>query len=149
MNDRHSDRELDDQTIEQLLSRLKQLEPPLESRVANRAAVAAEITRMTEQCRERTLPFWRRTVVIPWPVAAAVLAMLVTLSLMSFRSDRHVPPVAGTSAVGQEEGEAVDQRIQNEVTPVSRTPTLAYHTTTTYLCGIGQLRSDAKYILEE
>lgn len=146
MNDRPSDRELDDQTIERLFSSLRQLEPPLESRVAHRAAVAAEITRLTRRRRERALPFWRRTVVLPWPAAA--VAVLIMISLMSFQSSRRVSPT-GTSGVVQEEIEPVDQPISTEVTSVAKTPTLAYHETTTYLCGIGPLRSEAKYILEE
>lgn len=149
MNDHPSDRDPGYQTIEQLLSHLKQVEPPLESRVANRAAVAAEITRITARRREQVLPFWLRPVAIPWPVAATVLATLVTLSLMSFRSGRQVLPVAAPSTIGQEDGESVDPLIPHEVTPFTKTPTLAYYETTTYLCGIGQLRSEAKYLLEE
>lgn len=148
MSDRHSDRDLNDQTIEQILSRLKQLEPPLESRVANREAVAAELARMTEKRRERALPFWRRTVSVPWPVAAAVLAMLVALSLLPLRSSHNVQPVASTPAVDRNDPESV-QRIENKVKPASKTPTLAYYETTTYMCGIGPLRSEAKYIFEE
>lgn len=82
----------DDPEFDELIAPLKRLEPPLETRVANRVAVAAELRALGNANRQRRLPWWRRSISIPLPIAASV-ALLAAFALpSSFRGWQNRPP---------------------------------------------------------
>src|SRR5689334_4244864 len=76
----------DDTLLEEMLSNLKRLEPPLETRIANRQAVSAALSAFEAVKRPRELPWWRRSVSIPVPFAAALGLLLAAMLYSSLRN---------------------------------------------------------------
>lgn len=131
--------------VDKMLARLKRVEPPLETRVASREAVAAELARLAERRRVRGLPCWQRTIAVPWPVVAATIVVFVTLSILSFRSSHSPTEMTRTDLPTNREERA--QPKEDRIRIVSEMTTEYYEST--YLCGIGPLRSETRYLLEE
>ena len=131
--------------VDTVWASLRRIEPPLETRVASRKAVAAELVRIAERRRVGRLPFWQRTVAVPWPAAGATMAVLVTLSILSFRSG--VGPLDMSRSDLPKDREQTEQPREDRIRIVSEMTT-EYHEST-YLCGIGPLRSETRYLFEK
>jgi hypothetical protein len=155
MNDSHDGlpEENDERMLEELLSPVKRVEPSLETRIGIRAAVAAELSRLTASHRNRSIPWWRRTIAVPWPIAVGVAALLLVVSALQFRA----PPASVPSTVDapppaqpaeRETGMPHDHTGVAMHTPES-SPELEYYATETYLCGIGRLSSKSKSLIRE
>jgi len=130
----------DDRTLHEALSRLRQLEPPPETRIANRAAVAAALDAWHAARRQHQLPWWRRSIAVPVPVAASVAVVAALALASSFRG--------GAEQLPPQVGEPDKQSSIVERAPRSRAE-LKYYETETYLCGIGRVSSESHYSLEE
>jgi hypothetical protein len=140
-----------DDALLEMLSRLQRLEPPLETRIANRMAVAAELASLGVLNRKRHVPWWRRCVSVPVPIAAslAVLAALVLAS--SFRSWQEQAAVQVAAPHQPARGAADVPRQKTAIakrTPDTRTES-KYYATETYLCGIGRVNSESHYLVKE
>ncbi len=141
----------DETALNEQLARLKQLQPPLETRVANHIAVAqalAELKRMPHQCQ---LPWWRRSISLPVPVAASV-ALLAAMSLAS--SFRNWPEESRIHASApQHAGQNNAGNRGEHLTVAKHAPRpaaeLRYYETETYLCGVGRLSSETGYFYKE
>jgi len=70
--------------LEEAISRLKRVEPPLETRIANRQAVAAALESLGTVNRQRELPWWQRSVAVPVPLAIAIGMLMAVLVAASF-----------------------------------------------------------------
>lgn len=76
MNDRFSEHDPDDDTLRELLSDLKKLEPPPKTRQVIRQRVTSALASTARENSDKKTPLWRRTIAVPWPIAAACLALL-------------------------------------------------------------------------
>ena len=141
----------DDPLLEEIYSHLKRLEPPLETRVANRVAVAAELGRLLDASRKQRLPWWRRSISIPVPLAASLLALAALVLPSIYREGREQPAMHVDAPVQPEKG-AADRRIENPG-KAKRTPAgqvvMKYYETETYLCGVGRVSSETRYFIKE
>ncbi len=149
-----ADHSLDDATIEQMLCCLKQLEPTVESRVANRVAVAAELDYLARIQARQAVPIWRRPVPVPWPLAAAALAMLVMLSVLAWPRASAVEPDAERPIVNNSppivgEPTPVDEVPDRAVAATAGDSEVAYRTRTTYFCGLGPIDSEIEFLFPE
>lgn len=147
----------DDEEIDELFGRIKQIGPPLEARMANREAVAAELEKLKHNEPVKVVPLWRRSVAIPAPVLAASIVLLVYLATISSKN-------VSTTTVG-----LVDQTVDNEilVSPLndgvenvamelavpkrvlSASVQVEHRGSTVYLCGIGPIRTESRSFVEE
>jgi hypothetical protein len=141
----------DDSMLGEMFSHLKRLEPPMETRIANRRAVAAELGALVAASEKRHVPWWRRTISIPVPVAAC-LAVLAALALTSsFRGEKEPSPVRMAAPDQPAERAIHAPRAKTEVakhTPDAQ-PVLEYRATETYLCGIGRVNWESGYFIKE
>jgi hypothetical protein len=140
----------DDSALERALSSLKSIEPPLATRIQNRTAVAAALVSFMSANRRRHLPWWRRTISVPLPVAACFLLICALAVASRFRGDDDKSPLQMAvhdqrPLTAQGAGKAptiADGRSDAH-------PVLVYRESATYLCGIGQLHSTRGYFFKE
>jgi hypothetical protein len=141
----------DDPMLEEILSLLKRLEPPLETRLANRRAVAAELGALLAVNQKRHVPWWRRSISIPVP-AAACLAVLAALALTSsFRGGQGQSPVrmAAPDQPAERATDAPREKAAIAKHAPDAQPVLEYYATETYLCGIGRVNWESGYSIKE
>jgi hypothetical protein len=144
----------DDGNLVESLSMLRRLEPPLTSRIANRAVVIAELKAMEAAVVMQTLPWWRRSIAVPVPLAASLLAIVVigVPLITSAWSDarRADAPIAPLTVAKKQPG-YLSERAPVASAPLKTAPrqTAAiardYFVTETYLCGVGRVRSHSRY----
>lgn len=128
----------DDPILDEALSHLKRLQPPLESRIANRMAVATALDELNAVKQQRPLPWWRRSIAVPVPVAASVAVLSAIAFASSFRggpAQLHVSERVSQSPIAQR-------------APRSRAE-LKFYETETYLCGVGRVSSESHYSFQE
>ena len=152
MNDRDESKSdpLDEPILEELFASLRRLEPPLEARIANRLAVAAELSVVRNANRQRALPWWRRSISVPLPLAASLLvlaALVVPMRLAQWNERSSTQPEAPNSSANQAAG-------THETTSAGKRmpgdhPKLSYYQTETYVCGIGPVNSESRYFIQE
>jgi|GEM_PF-7095001 len=141
--------------VEESLKRLREIEPPHESSILNRETVADEIAKanaMSSMLAPKPDPIWRRSVGVPMPVFVAATALLVLLSVAQFRSGQGNEPTpsqptrkgtGNSSQLEQSTGLAkVQQTKQN-------TPSYYRSQSEVYVCGVGTLRTETRYIEKE
>jgi hypothetical protein len=155
MNDRGDEfsDDVDDRTTEDLLSCLKQIELPMETRLANRAAIAAELFRLASVTSGRRLPWWKRTIAVPVPLVLG-MALLIAAAFLFPWVQRREPAVAVAGSHDTRSRAVRPDPVKPErhpdVTDVTdELPVLEYYETETYLCGIGQLTSRSGYLIKE
>lgn len=135
------------------LAPLQRVEPSLEARLANRTSVAAELARLQMANPRSSLPWWRRTVVIPVPAVMGLAALIIIGLSLSFNPLDRVGSIVRN--VGDEDiprREAVDvARTQRPGTmrEMAALPRLEYYETRTYLCGVGFIASESGYETQE
>lgn len=144
MNHRYTQNDPDDGTLRELLSDLKRLEPPPETRRAVRQRVAVALAEAFEVNQAISIPLWRRTIAVPWPLAAACVTLLFASWTWIIADNRTVIAIDSQSVETIAEPNyqphvAIEQR---QVTPVRRE-------TTTYLCGIGPIYQDTQFLYSE
>ena len=141
----------DEPMLKEMLSHLRSLEPPLETRIANRMAIAAELSASCSDAKPR-LPWWRRSISIPTPVAASLL-VLMGIALASSVRGRIGPSsiqVAAPAQFVKSSGDVRDKKAEVTATHTPH-PTVAsnYYVAETYLCGIGRVSSESYYFIKE
>jgi hypothetical protein len=142
MTDNHDDslpEPSDDPMLDEALSHLKRLEPPLETRIANRKAVAAALAEQNAANQQGPLPWWRRSIAVPVPVAASVAALVAFVLVSGIRDWQERP----MHADGPTKQSSIAKRTQNA------RGELKFYETETYLCGIGRVSSESHYSIEE
>jgi len=126
----------DDPLLAEMLSPLKRLEPSLEARVANRQAVVAALSSL--HAVNRPLPWWRRSISIPVPIAAALVLLLAVALYANLRSHPAKEAVAVNSNTAAFPKSSADTRQAVE-----------YYETETYLCGVGRVSSESYYVVKD
>lgn len=141
----------DDAMFEESLSHLKRIEPPLETRIGNRMAIAGELSSMLTTNRRRRLRWWRRSISVPVPVAASLLVVLGASMLQSVFLGRPEPSPVHMAARDHSLGHADAPRETMAIAASARDahPVLEYRISETYVCGIGRLKSESGYFLKE
>ena len=139
---------IDDPILEEMLASLKRLEPPLESRIANRMAIAAELSSLRMGNRPRYLPWWRRSISIPAPIAACLLVLGAYLLQARFHGGQQRLPVDFAAPMLPVE-RAADVQAVTAKHPSDAHAKLEYFATETYLCGIGRLKSESGYFIKD
>ena len=90
----------------------------------------------------RNVPWWRRSISVPLPLAACVLLAFVLLGAVALRSGNahnlEVRPAEQTRTASLDSADGADAR-----------PALTYRASATYLCGIGQIQSTYGYFFTE
>lgn len=148
MND--DERSLDESEgtdLAETLAQLRRLEPSMAARLANRAAVTAELRAIEAADVLRERPWWRRSISVPMPVAASLLALLAITAPMSAAAwlkagETAERPAATTNDHPQNHFTTGDSRIVARRQP-AESP--GYSVTETYLCGVGRINSNARY----
>ena len=146
MNHPESTNSPDERELDEFWDCLKQIEPPLETRIASRDAVASELAQASKRRRRQGVPFWWRTMEIPWPVVAATIAILVGLSASHIRLN------AVSNEGTHQDYASVEDALESPVRETASDPDTkrpASRQSMTYLCGIGTLRTETKYFPEE
>ena len=148
-----------DSKIDELFNRLKQIEPPVRTRIAIREAVAAELEKLGDGEPATRRAVWQRSISVPIPVVAASVALILTFAALSF-----LPNDQATTLVDRDDQTVNDNVVslpndggENGGTNSSPLPSpepfatmqSAYHESSVYLCGIGQLRTESRHFFEE
>jgi hypothetical protein len=140
----------DDPVLDEAFSHLKRLEPPLETRIANRVAVATALGALDTLRRQRPLPWWRRSISVPIPIAASLAALVAFVLVSGIRDWQERPmhadapkQVAKSDAGLRDKQSSISKHTQNARAE------LKYYETETYLCGIGRVSSESHYFIEE
>ena len=140
MNDPHGKNE---EYVDSLFDRLKEIKPPLETRISNRKVVAKELSARATTGDTDSIPstirtpWWKRSISIPVPVLAASIALMLLLAGFSLRSRETVT--------------AVDQGTieSNEKVADSKHSPPTYRESSVYLCGVGPVQLKSSYRFEE
>ena len=128
----------DDPLLAEVLSHLKRLEPPLETRIANRQAVSVALSSFHAVNRERHLPWWRRSISIPVPIAVALVLLLAVALYANLRSQPAKEAIAVNSNTATLPKSTADTR-----------QAVKYYETETYLCGVGRVSSESYYVVKD
>jgi len=132
----------DDRLLAEMLSPLKGLEPPLETRIANRQAISTALSSFPAINQQRNLPWWRRSILIPVPLAAALVLLLAVMGYANVRSWR-APPAAVVAAPSHRAAQAASK------TSTAQAPNISHYQSDIYLCGVGLLSSESYYAVKE
>jgi hypothetical protein len=129
----------DDKQLEEMLAPLIRIEPPPEARIANRQAVSAALHSFHVLNEQRHLPWWRRSIAIPTPLAAALVLLMAISFYSSFRNwqKSSVPLIGASNSAAQLPAVAHQQ------------PVVEHYETETYLCGVGRINSESYYAIKE
>ena len=132
-----------------LFDLLRQVEPTLEARVNFRSTVANELARIqsTPLCQPKT--WWKRSISIPLPVA---LGLSVLLMAGIWINHNQWKQELARDVVKPPLRDSVDRVISepNDSLPEkSEQPTLELFVSNTYLCGVGPLRTETRYVFQE
>ena len=144
----------DDGRLAEAFALLRRLQPPLASQIANRAVVNAELRALEVAVPTRPLPWWRRSIAVPVPLAASLLAIVaITVPLtanawlVSRRTD--APPAALNGGDKQQAGASERAAVASAPFETASRQTAGNakddFVTETYLCGVGRVSSHARY----
>lgn len=139
--------EPEDTDLAETFAHLRRLKPSMAARLANRAAVAAELRAIEAADVLRERPWWRRSISVPMPVAASLLALLTItapMSAVAWLEARQADgaPAAGANENPQNHSATGDSRI---VAPRQAAEAPGYSVSETYLCGVGPINSNSRY----
>ena len=150
--DHQPDQEADG-PLEDLLSPLKWMSPPRESQLANRAAVARELSRLAAVTDARPR-WWRRSIPVPVPVAAGLAAVLLVSLAMSLQTAWRSLPTGGAPQMRPTEARETDRVGAPARSAIAgggggSRPAAGYYETEVYLCGLGRLSSESGYVVRK
>jgi len=140
----------DERLLEKAFAVLKRMEPPLESRIANRRAVAAALGELSVG-NPAAQPWWQRSVAVPVPLAAAIVLLIAVLGYSSLRSGRE-PVKDVVTASSRSESESKAQPSEASAVAKSKSESLTkwkHYQSEVYLCGVGQVSSETYFGVEE
>jgi hypothetical protein len=156
MNDGHEAELPDDKTLpgdpilDEAFLRLRRLEPSADGRKLNRAVVADELQQLLVEKKPR-VSWWRRTIAVPVPVAAAALILVALALLSGLRSgqvlrQQHIePPIQPAQSLPAARSAGVVAGVDE----ATKTKSVGYFETETYLCGVGRLKSESGWQIPE
>ena len=139
----------EDGTVEALLAQLKRMEPSLNVRVANRTAVAAELARRQNEFQHGPLPWWRRSVSIPVPIAGSLAALVLVGVAFGWSTSG----ASGSKSLHSQDNDIQrleSVNLQQATRPIATRettapPRLEYYETRLYLCGVGSISLNSGY----
>jgi hypothetical protein len=134
----------DDALLRATLECLKQIEPPLQARIASRIAVAAELGPWRSA---NAFPWWRRSISVPIPVAASLLVAAALLLAVGMHG--WARPTADATPDRPAERDTSAGEATRAVAQGAPRRALKYSETETYLCGVGRLHSESRFSVEE
>jgi hypothetical protein len=141
----------DDPLLEEIFSQLRRLDPPLETRVANHMAIAAELSRLLDAKRSQQLPWWRRSISIPVPLAASLLVLTALVLSASYRGwqERLTSHVAAPDRSAESDATADGEKAVFAMHKPNAHEVSKHYETETYLCGFGRVNSESYYFIKE
>lgn len=131
--------------IEALLGRVRELEPPLETRLANRTAIAEELARVQTVRLRRLLPWWRRTIPIPVPLAIGLAASVA----IAFALVWHFPLENDSGELHSPNREFARAPVHSPVQLAVATSEPQYYERSVYLLGVGRISMESGYQTQE
>ena len=143
----------EDPLFDEAIARLKRLEPPLQTRINNRVIVADALKSLSRAGQSRA--WWRRSISIPLPLAAALAVIFAVALSQNLRAGRERAAVEVMQPVGQSDRRTNDLTGIAPETPkdVARShdlrPDRQSYAKETYLCGLGRLRFESANFSKE
>lgn len=139
--------EPEDTDLAEAFAQLRRLEPSISARLANRAAVAAELRALEAAAPGQQQPWWRRSISVPLPLAASLLAIVAITAPMSAKAWLEArqpdgPPTVTAHEYPQNHPTTGDSRSAERRQATGRS---GYSVTETYLCGVGPINSNSRY----
>ncbi len=131
--------------IEALLGRVRELEPPLETRLANRTAIAEELVQLQSAEARRLLPWWRRKISVPVPLAIGLAASVA----IAFALVRSAPPKSDSEGPRFPSREIVKAPVPSPVHLAAATSEPQYYERSVYLLGVGRINMESGYQIQE
>ena len=137
----------DEQSLCDLLAPLRDLQAPLATQIANRQSLANVLHERRQQSASRPRPWWRRSVSVPIPLAAAILLLAVVFTLQQ----RASPQLARDAAPGPAHqpqaplprGDDSREAMLATLQPSANIPSMEAGI---YLSGIGSLNSKVVHL---
>lgn len=149
-HDPHSPADSDIETF-QLLALLKQVNPPLEARVNFRMTIARELARLQEVSRRPEETWWKRSINVPLPLAFGLALSILLTVVVWLRQppSRNVP--RNDSAFAPPRHSRASDVPPKDLSTLAASPedALELYVSNTYLCGVGPLSTESRYVLQE
>lgn len=138
---------LEEQALFDLLGPLRDLQAPLATQIANRQSLANVLHERRQQSASRPRQWWRRSVSVPIPLAAAILLLAVVFALQQRASSQlsrdAVPgPAQQPQALLPRSGDSREVRLA-AIQPSANCRSME---SGMYLSGIGSLNSKVVYL---
>jgi hypothetical protein len=157
MNDSHESELPDDKLLQgdpildAAFLQLRRLEPSADGWKLNRTVVADELQRLATAEKKLSVPWWRKTIAVPVPLAAAALSLAALALFSGFRSGQAHPqtPVVTPTQPARSLPDAQGAGVVAGADGTKKTKTVGYYETETYLCGIGRLKSESGWLIPE
>jgi hypothetical protein len=140
-----------DPLLDEVFSQLRRIELPSEAKILNRQVVMDELAHLQATGQNLVAPWWRRTIMVPVPLAVC-LTVAAGLMLFWILFENLVAPAVQFVAPHQPDQQSAHMPSTSAVvtTPAVNTrPVVEYYETETYLCGIGRLKSESGYLIQE
>ncbi len=139
-----------DDNVKSLLGPVRELEPPLETRLANRAAITEELARLQTRQTQRGLPWWRRSIQVPVPLAIGLAASVVAAFAVTWNSQAGGAP----DRLARPNNEPARQKINwaptsSSIQLASVTTEPQYYERSVYLVGVGPIDMESGYEIQE
>jgi hypothetical protein len=101
--------------------------------------------------QQRHLPWWRRSIAIPVPLAAALVLLMAVALYSSFRNwqERPAQPIATPGQGEKGEAAAGIPTLAVAQPKAEAQPRSKHYETETYLCGVGRVSSETYYAIKE
>jgi hypothetical protein len=151
MNDGHESELPDDKTLagdrtlDEAFLRLRRLEPTAYGRNLNRTVITDELQQLAMAEKKPTVPWWRKTIAVPVPVAAALVMIAAVLLFSNFRKEqvylqgKVATPTQPAQSLPTTRSAGVVARIEK----TNKAKAVGYFETETYVCGVGRLKSES------
>ncbi len=152
MNDRESesrDSDTRDPILEAMLLPLKDVLPSEQGRLNTRMALAAELGRQQAARQRRELPWWRRKVSLPVPLAAALVLMAALAVPLAIGAWLGELPAWVPTAKESPRGAGQDDVQRLAIDKASGAEPAGLYETETYLCGVGRIRLESRVVVKE
>ena len=134
--------------MNRIFALIKNVEPSLETRIQLRTTVATELARLRLKDKALVSVWWKRSIRVPLPVAIGACVLAVFALLNDPRLPRR--PIDGIAASRtQPERKTHIEPADDSRKRIEKTHTLKRYVSATYLCGVGPLSTETRYVFQE